>query len=277
MPRFARLPTAASTLVLALVVAACGGAQEAELTSAAKAEIAETAVEIASSEDVNAVYGEFLETYITETDGINFIAYGEVSEEDHQSLKAYIAALESQGVEGLPDEEAMAYWFNLYNAATIDVILDNYPLSSIRSLGPLNSGPWDRKVLNVSGVGEMSLNDVEHGTLRATWEEPRIHYAVNCASFGCPNLMDRPWEAETLEEDLEAAAIAYVNHPRGVRVEDGKVTASKIYNWYKEDFGGDQTGILEHARQYAEGDLATALADATRIDSFEYDWDLNEG
>ncbi|MEM7662838.1 MAG: DUF547 domain-containing protein [Pseudomonadota bacterium] len=277
MRRFATISTTASALALTLFAAACGGPQEAELTSAAKAEIADTAVQIASSENINAIYGEFLDTYITETDGINFVAYGDVSEEDHQALKAYIAALESQGVEGLSDEEAMAFWFNLYNAATIDVIIDNYPLNSIRSLGALNSGPWDRKILDVAGFGEMSLNDVEHGTLRATWNEPRIHYAVNCASFGCPNLMDRPWEAETLEEDLEAAAIAYVNHPRGVRVEDGKVTASKIYNWYKEDFGGDQAGILEHARQYAEGDLADALATATKINSFEYNWDLNEG
>ncbi|MEO0883626.1 MAG: DUF547 domain-containing protein, partial [Pseudomonadota bacterium] len=223
------------------------------------------------------LFGDFLNDYITETDGINFVAYGDVTEEDHQALKAYIAALESQGVEGLSEDEAMAFWFNLYNAATIDVILDNYPLESIRSLGALNRGPWDRKILNVTGVGEMSLNDVEHGTLRATWNEPRIHYAVNCASFGCPNLMDRPWEAETLEADLAAAASAYVNHPRGFRVEDGKVTASKIYNWYKEDFGGDQSGILEHARQYAEGDLADDLANATKINSFEYNWNLNEG
>jgi len=273
MPRF----VTESAFALAFIAAACGAPQDAQLTSAAEAEIANTAAEIAASENINTVYGDFLGNYITETDGINFVAYGDVSETDHQALKAYISALENQGVEGLSDEEAMAYWFNLYNAATIDVILDNYPLSSIRSLGALNRGPWDRKILNVSGVGEMSLNDVEHGTLRATWNEPRIHYAVNCASFGCPNLMDRPWEAETLEDDLEAAAIAYVNHPRGVRVEDGKVTASKIYNWYKEDFGGNQAGILDHARQYATGDLAEALTDATKIDSFEYNWDLNEG
>lgn len=273
MSRFATV----SALALTLVAAACGGPQEAELTPTAQAEIADTAVQIAASEDINAVYGDFLSDYITETDGINFVAYGDVTEEDHQALKAYIAALESTGVEGLSEDEAMAFWFNLYNAATIDVILDNYPLNSIRSLGPLNSGPWDKKILDVAGVGEMSLNDVEHGTLRATWEEPRIHYAVNCASFGCPNLMDRPWEAETLEADLTAAAEAYVNHPRGVRVENGEVTASKIYNWYKVDFGDSEAGILEHARQYAKGDLAEALADATSINSFEYNWDLNEG
>ena len=66
-----------------------------------------------------------------------------------------------------------------YNAKTIEVILDNYPLESIRSLGSFNRGPWDKKLLNVKGKGERSLNDVEHGTLRAEYKEPRIHYAVN--------------------------------------------------------------------------------------------------
>lgn len=271
MPRFALFSFAAFAL------AACGSADDAQLTSAAEAEISTTTATITASEDINAVYADFLSTYITETDGINFVAYGTVSEGDHQALKAYIAALEARGVEGLDDNEAMAFWFNLYNAATIDVILENYPLKSIRSLGSFNRGPWDRKLLNVNGVGEMSLNNVEHDTLRATWAEPRIHYAVNCASYGCPNLMDRPWTAETLDEDLDAAASAYVNHSRGVRVENGKVIASKIYDWYKVDFGNDNAGILEHVRQYATGDLASALADATRISKFEYNWDLNEG
>ena len=273
MPRFAALPAAA----LLVFAAACGAPQQAELTSAAQAEVATAAAQIADSENLNQVYADFLDTYVSETDGINFVAYGDVTEQDHLALKAYIDALELQGVEGLSDDEAMAFWFNLYNAATIDVILDNYPVDSIRSLGSFNRGPWDRKILDVAGVGEMSLNDVEHGTLRATWAEPRIHYAVNCASYGCPNLMDRPWEPETLEADLTAAAVAYVNHPRGVRVEGGKVTASKIFNWYKEDFGGNNQGVLDHAREYAEGDLAEALAGVTTISNFEYDWNLNEG
>ena len=122
----------------------------------------------------------------------------------------------------------------------------------------------------------MSLNDVEHGTLRKMYKEPRIHYAVNCASYGCPNLKSTVWTAATLEADLEAAAVAYINHPRGVRVENGKVIASKIFDWYKVDFGGNQAGMLEHFRQYAKGDLASQLSGATKVSKFEYNWDLNE-
>ena len=222
------------------------------------------------------VYANILSKYVSQRDGINFFAYGKVTPEDHAALKSYIAHLEGQGDAGLSDAQTKAYWFNVYNAKTIDVILENYPLKSIRSLGAFNRGPWDKKVLNVKGKGEMSLNDVEHGTLRKRYKEPRIHYAVNCASYGCPNLKSTIWTAENLEADLEAAASAYVNHPRGVRVENGKVIASSIFDWYKGDFGTSHDNLLNHFRKYAKGNLATQLQGQTKISKFEYNWNLNE-
>ena len=210
-------------------------------------------------------------------DGINFFAYGEVTPADQAKLRAYVASLEERGVEGLSRDEQMAFWYNLYNAKTIEVILEAYPVKSIKSVGSLiNQGPWNNKNMNVKGFGEMSLNDIEHETLRANWDEPRIHYAVNCASFGCPNLKASPWTAETLEADMEQAASDYINHPRGFRVENGKVTASSIFNWYKVDFGDTNEGVLAHARKYAKGDLKTALDAATTINKFDYNWNLNE-
>ena len=107
--------------------------------------------------EADALYGEILAEYITAKDGINFFGYGDVTEADKTRLKTYIAALEAMGVEDLSEDEEMAFWFNLYNAKTIDIILDNYPLKSIRSLGFANRGPWDNKVMTVAGVGEMSL------------------------------------------------------------------------------------------------------------------------
>ena len=264
------------TAALALMLAACGPATGTSDTPH-EAETATLLTGTETSEEMMAHYADFLTKYISQTDGINFVAYGDVSAADHAILKAYIADLEATGPAELSRDEEMAFWFNLYNAKTIDIILDAYPVSSIRKLGSFYSGPWDDKNMTVNGVGEMSLNDVEHGTLRANWDEPRIHYAVNCASYGCPNLKATPWTAETLEADLTQAATDYINHPRGVRVENGRVTASKIFNWYKEDFGGDRASILAHARLYARGELKTALDTATTINGFEYNWDLNEG
>lgn len=262
----------------ALALAACSAEKPAPTADAqAVTQAAANAGGNKTPAEMDAQYGDFLATYISSADGINLVAYGDVSDADHASLKTYIASLETRGTDGLSRDEEMAFWFNLYNAKTIDVILDNYPLSSIRKIGAFNSGPWDVKNMNVKGHGEMSLNNVEHDTLRANWDEPRIHYAVNCASFGCPNLKVTPWTAATLEADLQTAAHDYINHPRGVRAEGGKIVASKIFKWYMVDFGGDKAGILAHVRQYATGDLKTALDAATTIDSFEYSWSLNEG
>ena len=271
-----------ATSISTLILTACGQSQsvqtQPEALSITKAEDAQT-VGLTGSEtpaDMQTIYANFLKTYITEKNGINYLAYSNVNAGDKAALKAYVKSLETRGTDGLSRDEEMAFWFNLYNAKTIDVILDAYPLKSIRKLGPLNSGPWDKKNMNVVGKGQMSLNDVEHGTLRKNWQEPRIHYAVNCASIGCPNLKATPWTAENLEADLRQAAIDYINHPRGFNVEGGKVTASKIFDWYKEDFGGNKAGILAHARQYAKGNLKTALDAANTIHDFGYDWDLNE-
>ncbi|MEO1029678.1 MAG: DUF547 domain-containing protein [Pseudomonadota bacterium] len=258
-----------------LGVSACGAANDAPVNEQYSVQVEEAGSMTIAQAD--ALYGEILTKYISEKDGINFFGYGEVTAEDKANLKTYIAALEATGVDGMSEEEEMAFWFNLYNAKTIDLILDAYPVKTIKSLGSFNRGPWKKKVLNVAGIGEMSLDDIEHGTLRANWDEPRIHYGVNCASYGCPNLAATPWNADTLEEDLDTAAAAYINHPRGIRVENGKVIASSIYNWFQEDFDGSAEGVLDHAREYATGDLADALADATKISKYEYDWGLNEG
>ena len=258
------------------LLAACGGGTEAQQT-AAPAEVAAAAATINSSEDATAAYADILSAYIENVDGINFFAYGKVTSADQAKLRAYVAYLETSGVEGLSRDEQMAFWYNLYNAKTIEVILENYPVESIRSIGSLvNRGPWDKKNMTVTGFGEMSLNDIEHGTLRANWDEPRIHYAVNCASFGCPNLKATPWTAANLEADMEQAASDYINHPRGFRAENGKITASSIFNWYKVDFGDTDAGVLAHARKYAKGDLKTALDAATKINKFDYNWNLNE-
>lgn len=268
--------------VAALTLVACGGqvtteAQAAPETPATTATATQVSLVTGNETpaEIEAMYANFLSKYITKNDGINFVAYGDVTPEDKAMLTAYIDSLQARGVEGLSRDEQMAFWYNLYNAKTIEVILNAYPISSIRKLGSFNRGPWDNKNMTVKGIGEMSLNDIEHATLRANWDEPRIHYAVNCASYGCPNLKTSPWTAANLEADMEKAASDYINHPRGFRAENGKITASKIFNWYKVDFGGDNAGILKHARKYAKGDLKTALDKATDINEFDYNWDLN--
>ena len=231
-----------------------------------------------SSVDHSAWAG-FLGRYVRgDGTGLNRVNYGGVSPADKQALKSYIAILESMQPTTLSRDAAMAFWINLYNAKTVDLILDNYPVQSITKIGGLFSfGPWDQDVVTVEGR-TLSLNDIEHGILRPIWNnDPRIHYAVNCASIGCPNLATQPFTSANLATMLDEGARSYVNHPRGAEVVNGRLTVSSIYDWYKVDFGGSDAGVIAHLRQYASGPLAGALAGVSSISSDRYDWNLNEG
>jgi len=219
----------------------------------------------------------FLSTYLTlGADGIARVRYADVTEADRRALDSYLAHLQTIEVPQLNRDEQFAFWVNLYNAATLDLILDHYPVDSIRDIKPhpFAIGPWSMDVVSVLGA-PLSLDQIEHEILRGHWDEPRIHYAVNCASIGCPNLKPTAWQGETLDQDLSAAARSYINHPRGARVVDGKLVVSKIYKWFDEDFGGTAQGILAHLKLYAAGDLAADLEPISKIDEYEYDWSLN--
>lgn len=210
-------------------------------------------------------------------DGINRFRYGAVTTEDRALLHSYIVELETTNVAGLNRNEQFAYWANLYNAVTIRLIVDNYPVKSIRDIksGPFSSGPWKMKLITVMGQ-EISLDSIEHDILRAQWQDPRVHYALNCASIGCPNLADRAFRPDTLEQTLDANARAYINHPRGVWLDQGQLKVSSIYDWFEEDFGDTQTGIIDHLKQYADKKLAVQLDQQSTISDFDYDWSLND-
>ena len=161
-------------------------------------------------------------------------------------------------VSGLNRVEQKAYWINLYNALTVKVVLGRHPVKSIRDIrlgGLFSSGPWDARLATVEGE-KVSLNDIEHRILRPIWRDNRIHYAVNCASVGCPNLAAEPYTAANTERLLDEGARAYVNHPRGLFGEKGRITASRIYDWYREDFAASEKGLVDHFRSYAAPALA---------------------
>lgn len=221
-------------------------------------------------------WDEILSNYIEEEDGLNYFRYADVSDSHHDKLNQYIEMLESVVVAQLTESQQFAYWVNLYNSVTIKVILDNYPVDSIRDIsGLLSRGPWKRKLVAIEGM-ELSLDDIEHEILRPIFEDNRIHYAVNCASIGCPNLQDRAFTSANLQELLDLAAKQYVNHPRGVLIEDDELILSSIYKWYAEDFGDSDENVIDHLLQYANAALAENLYNFNEISGYEYDWDLNE-
>ncbi|MBI3171560.1 MAG: DUF547 domain-containing protein [Hydrocarboniphaga effusa] len=228
----------------------------------------------------HADWNAFLQKYVQPgKDGINRVAYGRVSKADREKLDRYVQKMQDAAISKSARPEQRAYWINLYNAATVKVILDHYPVASITKInispGIFTKGPWGKKLLTIENEA-LSLDDIEHRILRPIWPDPRVHYACNCASLGCPNLAPTAYSASNMEELLDSGARAYVNHPRGASVEDGKLTFSSIYQWYIADFGGSDQGVIEHLKKYAQPELLNKLRGVNRISGGQYDWSLNE-
>lgn len=232
----------------------------------------------------HSAWDNFLKTYVViGHDGIARVAYRWVTAADAEALDAYIARMEAVSISQFNANEQRAFWINLYNALVVRLVLQHYPVESILDIDLsagfidrlLGDGPWKRKLTKVEGA-ELSLDDIQHRILRPIWTDPRIHYALNQAALGSPNLQREAYTAANTEALLEAGARGYVNHPRGVRIFDDELIVSSMYLDYEEDFGGDEVSIIAHFRRYAGADLSRALIGRTDIDDDEFDWALND-
>ncbi len=226
-----------------------------------------------------------LNTHVSsDADGVNKVNYAALREGDRKgegkgnrsNLDQYIAYLSSLDPRVYTRDEQMAYWINFYNALTIQLVL-NYPKKgSILRMGQrfFSIGPWDDAVATVAGES-VTLNDIEHRILRPIWQDHRIHYAVNCASIGCPNLAQQAYQPNTLEAQLAAAESSYLTHPRGVSIDKRTVTLSTIFKWYRSDFGATESDVLDYVSEHHAG-LRTLREDEGRVKvRYDYDWALN--
>ena len=173
-----------------------------------------------------------------------------------------------------------AFWINLYNGKTLDIVLARYPVGSIRDIGlpgpdgkPAD-GPWTAKVMTVEGA-QLSLDEIEKKILGPEFKDVRVHYALNCLSIGCPNLLPEAFVGSRLDRQLDGAARAFVNHPRGITIKPGRVEASSIYDWYAAEFGGFRS-VIAHLQRYARPELRRQLATVKKIDAYDYDWKLSD-
>ncbi len=229
----------------------------------------------------HAPWDRFLKKYVVTNhpSGINRVRYASVTPDDRKSLDAYVQQLQRVEVTRLNRSEQKAYWINLYNALTVKVLLDHYPVKSIRNIkistGVFSSGPWGAKLLTIQGQS-VSLNDIEHRILRPLWKDNRVHYAVNCASIGCPSLQPEAYTPENMETLLEKGAREYVNDPRGVRLAGDRLYLSSIYDWFQADFGGSEEAVLLHLEKNAGPDVAGRLKGYHGKISYDYDWRINE-
>ncbi len=222
-------------------------------------------------------WDEFLSVYVKQDEsGINKVAYNSVSPEGKKGLKGYINSLTQLDPRDLSKAEQFAYWINLYNALTVDVVLAYPTKKSILKMGEgfFSIGPWDDELVEIVGQ-PVTLNDIEHRILRPIFKDHRIHYAVNCASIGCPNLATVAYTQSNLEELLAKGEQDYLNHPRGVTFDKkGRLQVSKIFDWYGDDFASNKKDFVAYlSRQH--GTLSDKLKGYDGKIRYEYDWNLN--
>lgn len=171
-------------------------------------------------------------------------------------------------------DERLAYWINAYNAFTVKLVADHYPVESIKDIKngiPFVNTVWDIKFIEIEGQ-TYDLNNIEHGIIRPKFEEPRIHFAVNCAARSCPKLHNRAYTPEKLDAQLTQAAEAFLEDEGKNKVSPNSAQLSKIFTWYGGDFKTNGRSIIEYINQYAP---VKVNADA-EVSYLEYDWSLND-
>lgn len=214
---------------------------------------------------------------------------------DQPQLKAYLDSLSKVSeaeFNGWPKPQRMAFLINAYNGYTLELILQNYPVKSIKDIGGVFDNRWKRKFFKLLGQDSF-LDKIEHETLRkpGAYNEPRVHYAVNCASIGCPPLREEAFTADKLNAQLEEQAVRFLSDRSRNRYANGKLEVSMIFNWFKEDWTSGYTGFdgktpaiksrEEYFARYAK-QLADSPADQkivadgkATISHLDYDWNLN--
>jgi hypothetical protein len=219
------------------------------------------------------LFGQLLQKYVSTDGRVDYRGFLQ----EKKVLEKYLNLLSQNP----PDrntwsqEEQLAYWINAYNAFTVKLIIDHYPIQSIRDIKPKFNIPlfntvWHIEFFEIGGK-PASLDEIEHKILRKEFDEPRIHFAINCASFSCPVLLNEAFLPEKLELQLENAAINFINDPQRNRIEEGKVEISEIFSWFKEDFT-KKGSVIDYLNQYSD----ISINKKAKLSHLPYDWSLNE-
>jgi hypothetical protein len=218
----------------------------------------------------NSLYGELLKKYVID-DVVNY--QGFKNEED--KLDRYLKILENANSKTLSRDEQFAFYINAYNAWTIKLVLSGYPgIKSIKDLGNIFRSPWKKKICRIDG-DIITLDDIEHKILRPRFRDPRVHFAIVCASKSCPPLISEPYRGEVLNQQLDYSSRVFINNPERNRLEGNILYVSSIFKWFAEDFNDDIIGFF---RKYVSDDVKSKLdrnRDRIKIKYLSYNWSLN--
>lgn len=200
------------------------------------------------------------------TNGIDYESFLK----DKKNLEVYLKQFESISLKNVTEKEQLALFINAYNAFTIELILSNYS-STLKSIKDIKT-PWDNKIYNIGGT-KYSLNEIEHKFLRENLKEPRIHFAINCASISCPPLQPYAFLPDQIESQLSEVTTKFINSPEGVRITENKIEISQIFNWFKKDFETEKTTLTNFISKFLNPSIDISKHKISYID---YNWNLNK-
>ena len=206
-------------------------------------------------------FNALLQKNVSPQGKVNYQAF----KKDRTVLRMYLFALGKYPPNKMwSKQEKLAYWINAYNAMTIDLIIRNQPLNSIKDI----DNPWKQSLWNIAGQ-TYNLDNIEHQILRKM-NDPRIHFAINCASFSCPPLLNEAYTGAKIEDQLQQAANRFINDTQRNTITAKTLTISKIFKWFARDFKKKQT-LIEFLNTYAE----VSINSNATIDYMDYNWQLN--
>jgi hypothetical protein len=210
----------------------------------------------------HAKWNVLLQNNVSKSGTVNYKGF----QKDSEELRLYLNELSANVPEKSWSKNAiLAYWINAYNAYTVQLILANYPTKSIKDI----KDPWGKKFFSL-GNKKYSLEEIEHEILRKM-DEPRIHFAINCASFSCPNLLNEAYTEEKLEQQLVAVSKSFINDKTKNSISPNKIEISKIFDWFAGDFK-KKGSMIDFLNQYSTVKINTKA----KINYKDYNWNLNE-
>ncbi|WP_299982930.1 DUF547 domain-containing protein [Desulfobacula sp.] len=224
-----------------------------------------------AKEDVgNRIYASLLKKHVTKKH-VNYDGF----KKDEKLLDEYLAILSHTDAKSLSKNNRFAFYINAYNAFTIKLVLTKYPdINSIKEIGGFFSNPWNKKFILLQKK-TVSLDYIEHKIIRPKFKDPRVHFAINCASKSCPPLRDEPYKGETLENQLNDQTREFINDKKNNFIKGDTLFVSKIFKWFEADFSDNS---LMFIKRYASKELKEKLNSAgnnMKIAYLYYDWSLN--
>ncbi len=218
------------------------------------------------------IWNELVGKYVTEEGKVDYKGFVK----DSVRFNEYLAILSSShpNDSNWNRQERLAYWLNAYNAFTVQIVARNYPQKSIKDIKngiPFVNTVWDIKFIKIENE-TYDLNNIEHGIVRPRFEEPRVHFALNCASVSCPRLRNEAYTADKLEAQLTDQAKYFLNNPVKNKITPERAQISKLFSWFKGDFTKNGKSLRDFINQYSE----VKINPKTDIDYLDYDWNLNE-